>query len=47
MARKQHGVKQIIVRLREIELMYNQGNTIAKGARRPGLRSILIAVLAA
>ena len=34
MARKAYGVEQIIVKLREIELLCNQGNTIAEAARQ-------------
>lgn len=29
MARKNYGVGQTIVRLREIEMLYNQGNIVA------------------
>ena len=36
MARKAYGVEQIIVKLREIELLCNQGNTIAEAARQAG-----------
>ena len=37
MARKAYGVEQIIVKLREIELQCNQGNTIAEAARQAGI----------
>jgi putative transposase len=37
MARKQYGVEQIIVKLREIEILCNQGNTIAEAARQSGI----------
>ena len=37
MARKAYGVEQIIVKLREIELLCNQGNTIAEAARQAGI----------
>ncbi len=37
MARKAYGVEQIIAKLREIELLCNQGNTIAEAARQADL----------
>lgn len=37
MARKQYGVEQIIVKLREIQILFNQGNTIAEAARQAGI----------
>ncbi|NLX83878.1 MAG: transposase, partial [Clostridiales bacterium] len=37
MARKAYGVEQIIVKLREIELLCNQGKTIAEAARQAGI----------
>ena len=37
MARKAYGVEQIIVKLREIELLWNQGSTIAEAARQAGM----------
>ena len=33
MARKTYGAEQIIVKLREIELLYNQRNIIAEAVR--------------
>ena len=37
MAQKKYTVEQIIVKLREIELLCNQGNTIAEAARQAGI----------
>ncbi|HHX03049.1 MAG TPA: transposase [Tissierellia bacterium] len=37
MAQKKYTVEQIIVKLREIELLCNKGNTIAGAARESGI----------
>ena len=36
-ARKQYGVEQIIVQLKEIEILCNQGNTITEASRQTGI----------
>jgi transposase-like protein len=37
MARAKYSVEQIIVKLREIEVLCNQGNTIAEAVRQTGI----------
>ena len=37
MAQKKYTVEQIIVKLREVELLCNKGNTIAEAARQAGI----------
>ena len=37
MAQKKYTVEQIIVKLREIELLCNKGDTIAEAARQSGI----------
>ena len=37
MAQRKYSVEQIIVKLREIELLCNQGKTIAEAARQAGI----------
>ena len=37
MAQRKYSVEQIIVKLREIELLCNQGNTIGEAARQAGI----------
>ena len=37
MAQRKYSVEQIFVKLREIELLCNQGNTIAEAARQAGI----------
>ena len=37
MAQKKYTVEQIIVKLREVELLCNKGNTIAETARQAGI----------
>lgn len=37
MSRKNYGVEQIIVKLREIEVLNNQGHAIAEACRQAGI----------
>ena len=37
MARAKYSVEQIIVKLREVEVLCNQGNTIAEAVRQTGI----------
>ena len=37
MARKNYGTEEIIVKLREIEIMCNQGKTIAEAVKQGGI----------